>query len=79
VRQAFGWATRQELTGVALPFGVTQDLYWSAAIFREANSVRIPKTQPKCLGGSKLAVGPASNPSVPPASRLLACRGVTSV
>lgn len=30
-------ATIQELSDFAIPYVVTQDLYWSAAVFREAN------------------------------------------
>ena len=40
---------------MGLPFAVTQDLYWLAAIFREANFPgRIPKTQRNLLTGSGL-------------------------
>ena len=31
------WATTQELSDFALPYGVTQGLSWPAAIFREAD------------------------------------------
>ena len=53
-----GSATIRGLSDFALHCGVTQGLYWTAAIFREADFPgRIPKTQRNCLSGSNLQWG----------------------
>ncbi len=43
------WATIQDLSDFALPYGVTQGLYWQAAIFREADfsfPIRLRRNRP---------------------------------